>query len=83
MFSVCNRRLGNKRKWVSLPLEEASLDGGNKTDAEPGGDSVDPASPDNTLHSNRAHDSSRSKSLCSFTAAGVSSPVLTLHASFC
>uniref|UniRef100_H3D4C9 La ribonucleoprotein 1B n=1 Tax=Tetraodon nigroviridis TaxID=99883 RepID=H3D4C9_TETNG len=52
---------GNKRKWVSLPLEEASRDGGNKTDAEPGSDSVDPASPDHTLHSNRAHDSSRSK----------------------
>ncbi|KAG7219881.1 hypothetical protein INR49_018785 [Caranx melampygus] len=73
----------NKRKWVSLPLEEASRDdggdgggggggggggdnkapGGGPThlDAELGGDSSDPMSPNHSLHNNRAHDSSRSK----------------------
>lgn len=58
--------LGNKRKWVSLPLEEASRDDGDKTpgggpDTEPTSDSPDPTSPNHTLHNNRAHDSSRSK----------------------
>lgn len=61
--------LGNKRKWVSLPLEEGSRDGGDKTpaggparsDTEPTSDSLDPTSPNHTLHNNRAHDSSRSK----------------------
>lgn len=57
--------LGNKRKWVSLPLEEASRDGsgGDKTagGAEPTSDALEPTSPNHTLHNNRAHDSSRSK----------------------
>lgn len=56
--------LGNKRKWVSLPLEEASRDGGGgKTadGAEPTSDALEPMSPNHTLHNNRAHDSSRSK----------------------
>lgn len=67
--------IGNKRKWVSLPLEEASRDSGDQTpgvgrahsDSEPASDSHDPTSPNHTLHSNRAHDSSRSKwpALCS------------------
>lgn len=60
---------GNKRKWVSLPLEEASRDddgGGDKMpgggpDTEPTSDSPDPTSPNHTLHNNRAHDSGRSK----------------------
>lgn len=59
---------GNKRKWVSLPLEEASRDdgGGDKApdggpDTDATGDSPDPTSPNHTLHNNRAHDSSRSK----------------------
>eukprot|EP00066_Takifugu_rubripes_P029253 XP_011618519.1 PREDICTED: la-related protein 1B isoform X1 [Takifugu rubripes] len=58
--AALKKRGGNKRKWVSLPLEEGSRDGGNKTDTEPGGDSVDPTSPNHTLHNNRVHDSSRS-----------------------
>ncbi|KAI9545817.1 hypothetical protein NQZ68_033299 [Dissostichus eleginoides] len=52
---------GNKRKWVSLPLEDASRDDGEKTsggDTET--DSADPTSPNHTLHNNKAHDSSRS-----------------------
>lgn len=61
--------LGNKRKWVSLPLEEASRDDGDKapdgvptrSDTEPNSDSPDPMSPNHTLHNSRAHDSSRSK----------------------
>ncbi len=56
--------LGNKRKWVSLPLEEASRDDGDKTPGggpEPTSDPPDPMSPNHTLHNNRAHDSSRSK----------------------
>ncbi|KAK1894456.1 La-related protein 1B [Dissostichus eleginoides] len=51
----------NKRKWVSLPLEDASRDDGEKTsggDTET--DSADPTSPNHTLHNNKAHDSSRS-----------------------
>ncbi|XP_074548143.1 la-related protein 1B isoform X4 [Halichoeres trimaculatus] len=56
---------GNKRKWVSLPLEEASRDNGDKTpgggparsDTDPTSDSPDPTSPNHTLHNNRAHDS--------------------------
>ncbi|KAM7376374.1 hypothetical protein PAMP_006115 [Pampus punctatissimus] len=59
---------GNKRKWVSLPLEEVSRDDGDKTpgggptrsDTEPNSDSPDPTSPNHTLHNNRAHDSNRS-----------------------
>ncbi|XP_054653144.1 la-related protein 1B isoform X3 [Dunckerocampus dactyliophorus] len=62
------KRGGNKRKWVSLPLEEASRDDSAKTpggalahsDAEPGSDSPDPTSPNHALHSNRAHDGGRS-----------------------
>lgn len=63
--------LGNKRKWVSLPLEEVARDGGDQalgggrphSDSEPAGDPLDPTSPNHTLHSSRAHDSSsRSKS---------------------
>lgn len=58
--------LGNKRKWLSLPLEEVSQDDDDKTptggsahpDAEPTSDS--PTSPNHALHNNRAHDS-RSK----------------------
>lgn len=67
--------IGNKRKWVSLPLEEGSRDSGDQvpgvgrahSDSEPASDSHDPTSPNHTLHSNRAHDSSRSKwpALCS------------------
>lgn len=67
--------IGNKRKWVSLPLEEAPRDSGDQapgvgrahSDSEPASDSLDPTSPNHTLHSNRAHDSSRSKwpALCS------------------
>lgn len=65
----CESSLGNKRKWVSLPLEEVSRDEGAKTsgggptrsDTEPNSDSSDPTSPSHTLHNNRAHDSSRSK----------------------
>lgn len=61
--------LGNKRKWVSLPLEEVSREDGAKTpgggptrtDTEPNSDSSDPTSPNHTLHNNRAHDSNRSK----------------------
>ncbi|CAN9502644.1 unnamed protein product [Ophioblennius macclurei] len=62
---------GNKRKWVSLPLEEASRDDGGEKPAGGGGggparldadhssDSADPSSPRQTLHISRA-DSSRS-----------------------
>lgn len=61
--------LGNKRKWVSLPLEEVSRDDDAKTpgrgparsDTEPIDDSSDLTSPNQTLHNNRAHDSTRSK----------------------
>lgn len=61
--------LGNKRKWVSLPLEEASRDDADKTsggcpaqlDTEPISDSSDPTSPNQRVHDNRAHYDSRSK----------------------
>lgn len=61
--------LGNKRKWVSLPLEDASRDdadkvpsgGPNRSDAEPNNDSPDPTSPNQTLSNSRPHDSTRSK----------------------
>lgn len=63
------KRGGNKRKWVSLPLEEVSRDDDAKTpgrgparsDTEPIDDSSDLTSPNQTLHNNRAHDSTRSK----------------------
>ncbi|XP_017295061.1 la-related protein 1B isoform X3 [Kryptolebias marmoratus] len=56
---------GNKRKWVSLPLEEASRDDALKTssgcparsDADPISSSPDATSPNQTLHNNRPHDS--------------------------
>ncbi|XP_034091186.1 la-related protein 1B isoform X2 [Gymnodraco acuticeps] len=52
---------GNKRKWVSLPLEDASRDDGEKTSSgDTETDSADPTSPNRTLHNNKAHDSSRS-----------------------
>lgn len=77
----CASSLGNKRKWVSLPLEEVgrgsgggggggcssmeTSSGGTTTslhlDSEPNHVSADPTSPSHTLHSNRAHDSGRSK----------------------
>lgn len=84
--------LGNKRKWVSLPLEEVSRDDGDKTpgggparsDTEPTSDSPDPTSPNHTLHNNRAHDSSRSKwpaAHCFLFPPSVS--VLLLHPLVC
>ncbi len=80
--------LGNKRKWVSLPLEEVSRDDGDKTlgggpahtDADPTCDLPDTTSPNHTLHNNRAHDSSRSKwpaARCFLFTPSVS--VLLLH----
>lgn len=61
--NALKKRGGNKRKWVSLPLEDASRDEGAKSPDE----SHDPASPNLTPSpsSNRPHDSSsRSKSVC-------------------
>ncbi|XP_037551105.1 la-related protein 1B isoform X2 [Nematolebias whitei] len=56
---------GNKRKWVSLPLEEASRDDAHKmssgcpsrSDTEPISSSPDTTSPNQTLHNTRLHDS--------------------------
>uniref|UniRef100_A0A8C6TKU1 La ribonucleoprotein 1B n=1 Tax=Neogobius melanostomus TaxID=47308 RepID=A0A8C6TKU1_9GOBI len=56
---------GNKRKWVSLPLEDASRD---ESAAKSADESHDPALPNHTssppppLSSNRPHDSSSSRS---------------------
>lgn len=62
-------RIGNKRKWVSLPLEDVSRDDADKTsggcaaqsDTEPISDSSDPTAPNQMVHDNRAHYDSRSK----------------------
>ncbi|XP_013867280.1 la-related protein 1B [Austrofundulus limnaeus] len=50
---------GNKKKWVSLPLEEASRDDAHKmsrSDADAVSSSPDATSPNQTLHNNRPHD---------------------------
>ncbi|XP_068456683.1 la-related protein 1B isoform X2 [Clinocottus analis] len=52
---------GNKRKWVSLPMDSDDKTPGRDPDAaEPPGDSADPASPNHALRSHRAPDGSRS-----------------------
>lgn len=69
VVSGMQSRLGNKRKWVSLPLEEVSRDDADKTsggfpaqsDTSPISDSSDPMSPNQRVHDNRAHYDSRSK----------------------
>nr|XP_015824881.2 la-related protein 1B isoform X2 [Nothobranchius furzeri] len=51
---------GNKRKWVSLPLDEVSRDDSrsSRPDSEPVSTSPDSTSLNQKLHNNRMHDSS-------------------------
>ena len=58
----CSRSLGNKHKWVSLAVEEVIGDGAcDPSLTNPAHESPDTPSANHTLHSNRAHDSNRSK----------------------